>query len=50
MHQAYQEGFEQGQKDGLLKFQEDAINALKSLETPKPKTNFYQDRIIEEEY
>ena len=31
--QAYQEGFEQGQKDGLLKFQEDAINALKSLET-----------------
>ena len=31
--QAYQEGFEQGQKDGLLKFQEDARNALKSLET-----------------
>ena len=29
--QAYQEGFEQGQKDGLLKFQEDAINALKSF-------------------
>lgn len=31
--QAYNEGFEQGQKDGLAKFQEDAINALKSLET-----------------
>ena len=24
--------------------------ALKSLETPKPKTNFYQDRIIQEDY
>lgn len=31
--QAYQEGFEQGQKDGLEKFNQDAINALKSLET-----------------
>ena len=28
----------------------DYEEALKSLETPKPKTNFYQDRIIEEEY
>ena len=24
--------------------------ALKTLEKPKPKTNFYQDRIIEEDY
>ena len=31
--QAYQEGFEQGQKDGLAKFQDDALQALKSLET-----------------
>lgn len=31
--QAYQEGFEKGQKDGLQKFQNDAINALNSLET-----------------
>ena len=31
--QAYQEGFEKGQQDGLLKFQNDAISALKSLET-----------------
>lgn len=23
---------------------------LKTLETPKPKTNFYQDRILEEDY
>ena len=23
---------------------------LKTLETPKPKTNFYQDRIIEQDY
>lgn len=31
--QAYQEGFEQGQRDGLAKFNEDAINALNSLDT-----------------
>lgn len=31
--QAYQEGFEQGKRDGLAQFNEDAINALKSLET-----------------
>lgn len=31
--QAYQEGFEQGQKDGLAKFESDAYEALKSLET-----------------
>ena len=31
--QAYKEGFEQGQKDGLAKFQQDATEALKSLGT-----------------
>ena len=28
----------------------DYEEALRSLETPKPKTNFYQDRIVDEEY
>jgi len=28
----------------------DYEDALKTLETPKPKTNFYQDRIKEEEF
>ena len=31
--QGYDEGFEQGKKDGLQKFQEDAVEALKALET-----------------
>ena len=31
--QAYQEGFEKGQNDGLTKFQEDAQEGLQSLET-----------------
>ena len=31
--QAYQEGFTKGQEDGLNKFQNDSIEALKSLET-----------------
>ena len=31
--QAYDEGFAKGQQDGLAKFQNDAIEALKSLET-----------------
>lgn len=31
--QAYQEGFEKGVKDGLEKFKNDAVEALKSLET-----------------
>lgn len=31
--QAYQEGFKKGEEDGLAKFQTDAVEALKSLET-----------------
>ena len=31
--QAYQEGFSKGEQDGLTKFQNDSIEALKSLET-----------------
>lgn len=31
--QGYNEGFAQGEKDGLLKFQNDSLEALKSLET-----------------
>ena len=32
-NQAYQEGFTKGEQDGLAKFQKDAIESLKSLET-----------------
>ena len=32
-NEAYQEGFKKGEQDGLYKFQNDAVEALKSLDT-----------------
>ena len=45
--QAYQEGFEKGQRDGLNKFNEDAVDALKSLETLSSATFNMKKNIID---
>lgn len=45
--QAYQEGFAQGQEDGLVKFKEDAESGLKALETLAQATFDMKKNIID---
>ena len=45
--QAYEEGFEQGRQDGLLKFNEDAEEGLKALETLASSTFDMKKNIID---
>lgn len=46
-NQAYEEGFKKGEQDGLYKFQNDAMEALKSLETLTVSSFELKKNIIE---
>ena len=46
-NQAYQEGFQKGEQDGLTKFQNDSILALKSLDTLSTSTFDMKKNIID---
>lgn len=46
-NQAYKEGFEKGEQDGLYKFQNDAIEGLKSLETLAASSFEMKNNIID---
>ena len=46
-NQAYQEGFAKGEQDGLYKFQNDAVEGLKSLDTLSSSSFEIKNNIIE---